>query len=181
MCGRTAWAMATPGCPSSSQESSPAAQLASGEIWIADEAAAPRQAVRDSRKNRWLILGTTALVIAGVGYEAPGLATLLTIVVGFPMLITLGTAALRESRFHRQIAAARAQSSSGQIKPVSTTARPMSGGQQVSLFLKWMAFAAGSVLVTAALLVVLLAVMVISLVTALLEACGIIFHTAQGG
>lgn len=137
--------------------------------------------MRDTQKNRWLILGTAALVIAGVGWEAPGLATLLAFVVGFPLLITLGTAARREARFHRQLAAGDVQSASGEGGAKSPTKPPMSGGQQVSLFFKWMAFAAGSVLVTAALLVILVAVMVISLVTALLEACGVIFHTAQGG
>lgn len=141
----------------------------------------PPQATRDNRTNRWLILGATAIVIAGVGWESPGLAILLTIVVGFPLLITLGTAALRDSRFQRQIAARGTGSASGHVTHASTTIRPMTGGEQVGLFLKWMALAAGSVIVTAALLLVLVAIMVISFIAALMEACGIIFHTTQGG
>jgi len=185
MCGRTAWAVGATRSSHSAQTpatgASAGAPITSDEIWIADDQDASRPAFRDARKNRWLILGTTCLVIAGVGWEAPGLATLLAIVVGLPLLVTLGTAALREARFHRNLAARREQLASGQVPSAPMKVRPMSGGEQVGLFLKWMAVAAGSVLVTAALLVVLIAVMVISLVTALLEACGVLFHTAQGG
>lgn len=182
MCGRTAWTVATPGSvPAAPDKSTPVAPGATEEIWISEEQHPAQPGLRDTQKNRWLILGTTVLVIAGVGWEAPGLATLLAVVVGFPLLITLATAARREARFHRQVAAGRIQSAASEGGPESPTARPMSGGEQVGVFFKWMAFAAGSVLVTAALLVILVAVMVISLVTALLEACGILFHTAQGG
>lgn len=183
MCGRTAWAVGATGPKARASVNVPSAgaPITSDEIWIADDQAAPRPALRDARKNRWLILGTTCLVIAGVGWEAPGMAPLLTVVVGLPLLVTLGTAALREARFHRDVASRREQLEAGQVPSAPMKVRPMSGGEQVGLFLKWMAVAAGSVLVTAALLVVLVAVMVISLVTALLEACGVLFHTAQGG
>src|SRR5689334_14450939 len=95
MCGRTAWAVGTPAA-SSPAPSTLAAASTPEEVWIANDHETPRPGMRDTQKNRWLILGTAALVIAGVGWEAPGLATLLAFVVGFPLLITLGTAARRE-------------------------------------------------------------------------------------
>jgi hypothetical protein len=159
MCGRAAWVAAPSRVPAPPSEPN-------GDV---------SPPARDSRLTRWMLLATAVVVIAGTAFESRGLAVLLGVVVGLPLLITVAKANFRETRFRNALAEGGA-APPGEM-PGQAVARPMSAGEQAGTFFKWMSITVGSVLVTFTLLVMAAAVMVLSLIAAFFTACAEILHT----
>lgn len=125
----------------------PASQPAlATDIWLPQTPADVRQ-----EPSFWVKYETTlalsalvVLVTAGVWLHEPALGILMVLLIDLPLLITISASLLR----------------------------PMTRGQKVGTFLKWLAVMAGSVIFMAAVAIVVMVVAFISMITALAQMCG---------
>ena len=97
------------------------------------------------------------------------MALLLAGLLGVPLLITMGTAMSRDARYRK--AASVRHNLTGESLPPQPPAPPMSTGEQAGMFVKWVAIATGSALVSVAVFVIVIAIMIVSVVAAFFEAC----------
>lgn len=162
MCGRTAWVA-----------SSSTTQLAlASDIWQPETPADVREEPSFWVKHESM-LALSALVIvvtAGVWLYEGVLGFLMVILIDLPFLITISASLIREGRHRSQLNQLK-DLPAGAPRP-AVTVRPMTGGEKVGTFLKWLAVMAGSVIFMAGVAIIVIAVAFISMITALAQMCG---------
>jgi hypothetical protein len=115
------------------------------------------------------LLVLVTVVTVGVWQYSVFYGLLMLLVIDLPLLMTVGAVMVRYAQ-HRSQVEQYADLPPGVERPL-VTVRPMTGGEQMGLFLKWLLAMAGSLLLLAGLAFIVICVLLVSLITALAEIC----------